>query len=170
MNQHKLKSIDLLVESVKSVLTLSTAAIAALLAYIGTIGGGKINKWNLLALVFLFSASITSILNINSLINKVYKGDEEAIMNKEVRGLNIFLSLSLVFGLILSAIYILSCEPEKTKISVPEKHLHIDSSSINVPPDFTTKVIIEKDNSEIKNVIINGDNISGINKVPKVAP
>jgi hypothetical protein len=136
-------------------LALSTASIAALLAYIGTVGGGVKNTWNILALVFLFIASVTSILNINSLINKVYSGDDEAIKNKEVKILNWILSLALLLGLCFSAFYILSCKPSDKKNMVGSNRLYVDSDCVSVPSNFTGSVTIEKEGGDIKRVIVN---------------
>lgn len=152
----KHKAIDLLVESIKAILTLSTILISGLLAYIGTVGGGILCWQNITALSLLFVSCILSIININSLVNKVYRGEDDAVMDKEVKIINVVLSLSLLLGLVFGSWYIFTCPPASNQsLKTNNSHMIIHRESIEIPDNFSTTIRIEKEAGDIKTVIIN---------------
>lgn len=156
LTEDKHKAIDLLVESIKAILTLSTILISGLLAYIGTVGGGLLCWQNITALSFLFLSCILSIININSLVNKVYRGEVDAVMDSEVKIINVVLSLSLLFGLGFSSWYIFTCLPASNPNNkTNNSHMIIQRDSIEIPDNFSTTIKIEKEAGNIKTVIIN---------------
>ena len=152
----KQKAIDLLVESIKSILTLSTILISGLLAYIGTVGSGQLGWQNISALTFLFIACILSIININSLVNKVYRNEFDAVMDSEVKIINIILSISLLLGLAFGALYILTCSRSNDSIVLKNTdQMTIQQESISIPDNFSTTVKIVKESGAVKVVTIN---------------
>lgn len=152
----KQKAIDLLVESIKSILTLSTILISGLLAYIGTVGSGHLCWQNISALTFLFLACILSIININSLVNKVYRSEFDAVMNNEVKIINVALSFSLLLGLGFGSWYILTCTPETRSVYLKNTgQMIIQQGAISIPDNFSTEVKIEKESGEVKVITIN---------------
>lgn len=152
----KLKATDLLVESIKSILTISIILISGLLAYIGTVGKGQLCWQNISALTFLFIACILSIININSLLNKVYRSEFDAVMNAGVKKIYIALSLSLLLGLGFGSLYILTCARcSNSGVIKSTDQMVIQQGAISIPDNFSTTVKIEQESGDVKVVTIN---------------
>jgi hypothetical protein len=156
MNAHKAKATDLVVESLKLIVTIATLFLGALLAYSSNVTSPVI-KWAFYtALSSFVICSIFSILNINSLINKLYREEDDAIMQSEAKILNIISALALIIGLITTSIYI-KYNPVNTKTpsSTSPATTVISDDQIVVGADVKTPIQIRRNESgKIEEVII----------------
>ncbi|MBO2671652.1 hypothetical protein [Shewanella algae] len=134
-DDYKSKATDYLTESLKTLVTISTIFIGGLIAF-------QANKeitsglfyWSLAA--FTISA-FTSVLNINSIINKIYRSEKEAIQSSEAKILSACSLLCFIAGVVLSAIYISSDHSSAngnggTKLKMDKQELVLDKEFFGI--------------------------------------
>ena len=108
MEDSKIKATDFVVEALKLIVTLSTIFFGGLLAYRANISSPSL-IWSYYAALGLMALSaILSIANINSLINKVYRNEENAIQQTEAKVLNVLATLTLLSGMGFGAVFLSS--------------------------------------------------------------
>ncbi len=146
MDPNKLKATDTLTESLKLIVTISTIYFGGILAYRSNLStpGALWSYYS--ALSFLAISAILSVANINSLINKLYRGEEDLIKDKEVKRLNIFASFSLLLGVISGAWFLSEQTQEPPELNTSSSTV-ITDSSIAVGKDNTSVIKIKKDSS-----------------------
>lgn len=146
MDPNKLKATDYLTESLKLVVAIATILFGGLLAYRSNISAptGIWAYYTSLALLAL--SSIVSVANINSLINKIYRGEETAIKNSEVKALNVASILTLFSGIIFGA-WFLSAQTQNNPRAANADGTVISDSTITVGKDISSvvKVVKNKD-------------------------
>lgn len=154
MNQNKIKATDYLTESLKLIVSIATLLFGGLLAYRSNISE-PIGIWGYYtSLSLLAISSIVSVANINSLINKIYRGEEDAIMSKEVKGLN-FASIFTLFSGIVFGAWFLSAQTQEPPKSASTENTVISDSSITVGKDIGSTVkIIKSTDGKISEVTI----------------
>ena len=146
MDQYKIKATDYLTESLKLIVAIATILFGGLLAYRSNIET-PISIWAYYAsLALLELSSIVSVANINSLINKMYRGEEDAIKNNEVKTLNVASIVTLFTGIVFGA-WFLSVQTQANSKAGSTNGTVISDSSITVGKEInsTVKVIKNKD-------------------------
>lgn len=146
MDPNKLKAADTLTESLKLIVTISTIFFGGLLAYRSNVATPAALWTYYSALGLLALSSILSVLNINSLINKIYRGEDELVKNKEVKGLNIFASLALLLGIAFGA-WFLSEQTPGSSTPATQSSTVITDSNILVGKDVTAVINVKKNSS-----------------------
>lgn len=144
MNSNKIKATDYLTESLKLIVTIATILFGGLLAYRSNISV-PIDIWSYyVSLSLLAMSSVVSVANINSLINKMFRGEEDAIKQKEVKSLNIASIFSLFVGIFFGA-WFLSVQTQPSSINT--NGTVITDSSISIGKDIlsTIKIVKNKD-------------------------
>jgi len=155
MKPEKTKATDYVIESLKLIVTLSALFFGGILAYRAKLNA-PVFLWAYYSSLAVFSLSaILSVANINSLINKVFRGDEDAIQHKEARILNALSTLSLLLGMILGAIFLSLQEVRKIVPTVSNNQTTITDSEIIVGKMVQSNITIKKDeNGKVIEVII----------------
>lgn len=154
MNAGKLKATDYLVESLKLIVTLSTIFFGGLLAYRTNLHNPDTLWAYYSALIAFAFSSVLSITNINSLINKIFKGDEDAIQHKEAKTLNILATFTLFIGIAFGAVF-LSKQPTVLNVSTQDRGAVITDDTININGEIASNIIVKKDgNGKISTVTI----------------
>ena len=154
MDPNKIKATDYLTESLKLIVAIATILFGGLLAYRSNIPV-PISIWSYyLSLGLLAISSVVSVANINSLINKMFRGEEDAIKEKEVKGLNIASILSLFAGIFFGA-WFLSVQTQSKPSPINTKCTVITDSSIIVGKDITSTIkIVKNKDGKISEVTI----------------
>lgn len=155
MNPHKAKATDYVVESLKLIVTLSTIFFGGLLAYRTNVSAPSL-LWSYYTSLAVFALSaIISIANINSLINKVFREDEDAIQHKEAKALNVLAMISLLAGMVFGAIF-LSSQTIAKQQPLQDNQSVITDAQIIVNGEVKSNIAVKKDSSgKIIDVIIN---------------
>jgi hypothetical protein len=165
IDSDKLKATDILVESIKLIFTISTIFFGGLLTYRSSISE-PINLWACNTALFLFTlSSICSILNINSLIGKIFRSENDAIKKADVKFLNVISLLALLAGMILGAIFLSSQQQNNIssqkdvkaveKTAIPDGQTIISESQIVVGAGNKSSIKVTKDiNGRINQVDI----------------
>ena len=105
-NPARIKATDYLVESLKLIVTLSTILFGGLLAYSAK-SSLLILGWSFyVSLMGFLLSAITSIVSINSIINKIYRCEDDAIQQPRVKVVVIFSVLFLLVGMVIGAIFL----------------------------------------------------------------
>lgn len=146
MNQDKVKASDYLLESIKLIVTLATIFFGGLLAYAPN-ATSHTREWafNLALTLFALSA-IFGVFNINSIINKIFRGEEDAIRTNETKALNILSTGFLAFGMGFGA-WFLSDQHPVTKKTDKEDQTTISESEITVGGETKSTIEIQKNES-----------------------
>jgi hypothetical protein len=146
MNQDKVKATDYLLESIKLIVTIATILFGGLLAYApNAISHDREWAFNLALTLFALSA-ISGVFNINSIINKIFRSDEDAIRTAEVKTLNILSTASLALGMGFGACF-LSDQHPVTKKTDKEVQTTISESEITVNGETKSTIEIQKNES-----------------------
>lgn len=156
--EYKIKATEFLIESLKLIVAISTLLFGGLLAYGSnvTVINGKTPYY--LSLGALALSSILSVININSLINKIFRGEVEAIRDKTVKGLNLCSSISLLVGIIAGAFFLSHPQSSSLRSSVSANTI-ITESEIIVGNDTATTIEISKGkDGKIEKVLIQPQN------------
>lgn len=154
MNDAKSKATDYLVESLKLVVALSTVLLGGLLAFRAKIIAPRFIWSFYFSLSTLVLSIIFSALNVNSLIKKVFRGNEDAIKHKEVKYTYILAAIFLVVGIIFGAIF-LSSQTVTNNVSVQDNQTIITDTEIVVSGEVSSNIQITRDsNGKITNVTI----------------
>jgi hypothetical protein len=143
-----------LTESLKLIVVIATILFGGLLAYRSNIAA-PIGVWAYyVSLALLASSSILSVTNINSLINKVYRGEEDAIKKKEVKVLN-FACIATLFSGIAFGAWFLSVQSQMILESPGADAIVISDESIAIGKEIraTVKVVITREGT-ISEVLI----------------
>lgn len=146
MDYNKLKATDYLTESLKLTVAIATILFGGLLAYRSNLAA-PISIWAYYAsLTLLASSSILSVANINSLINKIFRGEEDAIKSNEVKTFNIASIVTLFSGIVFGA-WFLSAQTQTRPVTSRTDNTVISDSSITVGKDVnsTVKIVKSKD-------------------------
>lgn len=153
MDPDKLKSADMLTESLKLVVTISTILLGALVAYRSSLGSVTALGSYYFSVGALILCSILCVLNINSLINKIYDGKNDAIKETEVKFLNISSWLALCLGVGVG-LWFLS-EQQSKPINISDDITSIADSNIVIGSKNQSVIKITKDDSgKIKEVTV----------------
>ena len=147
MNLHKAKATDLVVESLKLIVTIATLFLGALIAYSTNTPEPELRWLFYISLTLLVLCAILSILNINSLINKIYREEEDAIRQTEAIVLNAASALCLIAGLVTSSIYIYNnpISSSKSKDTLPQPNTIITKDELVIGTETNSKFHIIKD-------------------------
>lgn len=146
MDANKIKATDYLTESLKLIVAIATILFGGLLAYRSNIAT-PISIWSYyLSLGLLAISSVVSVANINALINKIYRGEEDAIKADEVKNLNIASIISLFSGIVFGA-WFLSVQSQYKTAPINTNSTVISDTSITVGKDIgaIVKVVKNKD-------------------------
>lgn len=154
MDIAKTKATDYVVESLKLIVTLSTIFFGGLLAYRANLNAPYL-LWAYYSSLAAFSFSaIFSVANINSLINKIFRGDEDAIQHKEAKALNVLAIITLFSGIGFGAAF-LSKQPDTSTTPSHIKGAIITDAQISIGAEIESNVEIKKDsNGKISTVTI----------------
>lgn len=154
ITQDKLKATDILVESIKLLVTIATIFFGGLLAY-GSNVSTPIRVWSYhTALILFVVCSVSSVVNINTLIGKIYRSEADAIKRGDVKFVNIISMLSLLGGTFFGAIFLLSQQPSTQKSSNSTQTV-ISESQITVGSGDQPNIKVIKDaNGHINEVSI----------------
>ncbi|GAA5140059.1 hypothetical protein [Alloalcanivorax gelatiniphagus] len=132
-DEYKIKATDYLTESLKTLVTICAIFIGGLIAFQS---GKAVTNKSFYWAVGLFSASaFVSVLNINSIINKVYRSNYLAIQTTETKLLSFFSLLLFVTGVALSAVY-MSNDNSELKITRVGAKLVMDKHELMIGKDF----------------------------------
>ena len=155
--ESQIKAISILVESMKLYVTLSTISIAGLLTFFTKNGDKKYSFLFFIALALFFSAAVTSIININYFVTRVFKGDNN-IFTKTAKRINISAIIFFFFGIFISAFYLyfnINYTTPSSKTSI-DFGIILENHKISIANDVKAKVIITKDlNGNIIKININ---------------
>ena len=144
MENHHIKAVDLLTESIKLIVTIATILFGGLLAY-GANLTQITNPFSFYGgLSLLAMSSILSVININSLINKVNRNEDDAIKNGTVKTINVLASLSLLFGIAAGAYFLLNSPPSKGLAIAPSQNTRITNSEIIIGTSDEAVIKVEK--------------------------
>jgi hypothetical protein len=155
IDSDKLKATDILVESIKLLFAISTLFFGGLLTYRSSITEPINIRLCDIALLSFALSSIFSVLNINSLIGKIFRSESDAIKETEVKVLNVLSMLALLLGMALGAIF-LSSQKNKSEDN--------KSSSVEQTVISDSQIILGK-NIQQANIEVTKDNNSHISKV-----
>lgn len=155
VDANKVKATDFLTESLKLIVTISTIFFGALLAYRSSLVSPN-DIWSYyLSLGLLILSAILSVANINSLINKMYRGEDNAIKETEVKVLNILATLSLFIGIFSGAWFLTKQIPAKVSKLNGSDTTIISDSSISVGKENKSIIkVIKGANGKISEVTI----------------
>lgn len=145
MDQAKIKATDMLTESLKLIVTIATIFFGGLLTYRSTITAPLIEWAYYCSLSLLASSSILSVININSLISKIYRGEDGAIKSREVKLLNSSSMLTLFMGIAFGA-YFLTAQQPKPVNSQAEQPKQDIAQSLDTPTTPDINIIVGQNN------------------------
>jgi hypothetical protein len=147
MNEEtKLKATDYLTESLKTITAISTIFIGGLIAYQSEEYRISLLFWLSLALFTL--SALFSVFCINSIINKVFRGDIESIQKGEVKILTLLSLLTLLGGITTSAFFI--SEKKQSNDGVEDRKLHLDENKLSINKEFEGTVTLNDEGKIIK--------------------
>ena len=155
--KQKIKATDYLIESLKLMVTISMLFIGGLVAYGGYIGYILNKKYFYSSIVLLLISSLLSVVNINSIINKVYSGNESAIRDNEVRIINFISIFALLLGVLFGSISVLKTRYTSTSISNFNSTVITDEKVVIGTADLPTIKIIKNNDGQIHSIEINGE-------------
>lgn len=155
IDQDKIKATDYLIESIKLIVVVVTIFMTGLLTF-----HEQVNETNIYffysSILFFAITLIISILNLNVLINKVYRSEEDAIKQKDTKNCFIYLLLALIIGIISAGIFLYCVSNSNMKITINTGQISIMNDEIVIDSNFTNKVkILKFYDGTIKEVIIN---------------
>ncbi len=154
MNEAKMKATDFVVESLKLIVTLSTIILGGLLAYRATLVNPSMLGAYYSSLIALAISAILSVANINSLINKIFREDEDAIQHKEAKTLNVLATLALLIGIVSAALF-LSNQPIQVKVESQSSNTVITDTQIIIGNETQSNIEVKKNNDgKIDTVVI----------------
>ena len=154
MNDGRIKATDYLIESLKQIFSLATIFFVGLLAYRSTLSSHELNWTYYTALGLLAACSLFSVVNINSLISKIYRGEDAAIYTSEAKFLNCLVILLLGFGLGFAA-YFFSNIGSNDEVAVGVNQSMISDDKVVVDGNVQSNIEIVKDDSgKIKRINI----------------
>ena len=149
MEADNIKSVELLTESIKTLIGLSTLVFAGLAAY-GTAHQEILADWRyIFAIIFLLLSALAGIVNINALINKVNKSDNDAIWKKDVVLFNILMSVLFILGLGFIALLAIYGDRQSISIEGGEDYIIISGENIKVGSNVKASLEIKKSPSGI---------------------
>lgn len=143
MNGNQLKALDVLTESLKLIVTISTIFFGGLLAYRSSLNQPVAINFYYASIISLVSSSIVSVTNINSLINKINRGDDNILNMIEVKSLNTISILLLLAGISLGA-WFLSEQTQSSQAHVASDTTTISDTVITVGSKNTSLIKITK--------------------------
>lgn len=144
MTSNRIKSIEIVIESLKLYIALATLLFGGLLTLIGFNFNSKFAWTGTVALILFLLAIIMSVLTVNSLINKVYRNDDEAIKRKDSIFLNFLSIILLLSGMIFGSVFILNKQENKLS-PIDIDNVLIEGDKITIPSDIKQKVKIVRD-------------------------
>jgi hypothetical protein len=147
MTPHRAKATDFVVEALKLLVTIATLFFGALLAY-ATSARPVLGSAYYAALILFVACSVLSVMNIHSLVNKLYRGEEDAIMQREAKILNALAAVTLIGGLIAAALFILRPSTPKSPATPADPKIAIISDQqVTIGSEVKTKIRITKDST-----------------------
>ena len=155
--KHKIKATDYLIESLKLMVTISMLFIGGIVAYSGYVDFNLNTKFFYISISLLILSSLSSVFNINSIINKIYGGNEEAIRVTEVRVINAVSIISLLLGISFGIYSILDSDRHLNDMSISSnKSTVISDSKIIIGSAELPSIKIDKtEEGKIKSIEIN---------------
>ena len=153
-NQHEVKATDYLIESLKLMVTISMLFIGGIVAYGGYIGYSLNKKLFYSSIFLLVISSLLSVVNINSIINKIYAGKQDAIRTREVRLISFFSIITLLIGILLGSISILEYSYQPNKISTSNSTIITDKEIIIGSSELPPIKIIKNQDGHIQSIEI----------------
>ena len=155
-NNLRVKAAEFLIESLKLMVTISMLFIGGIVAYGGYIDFRLDCKYFYISISLLVVSSLLSVLNINSIINKIYAGNTEAIRATEVRVINAISIIALVFGISFGIFSILNSNIEPINKTVLGTHSTIiTDSQISIGNNPLPPLKRIKKNGKIQSVEVN---------------
>lgn len=159
MENHHIKAVDLLTESIKLIVAIATILFGGLLAYGANLPQITNHSYFYGGLSLLALSSILSVININSLINKVNRNEEDAIKNGTVKIINILASLSLLCGIASGAYFLLNSPTSRGLALSPSSNTRITNAEIIIGTSDEAVIKVEKNqNGDITVVDISQKN------------
>ncbi len=154
MNDGRIKATDYLIESLKQIFSLATIFFAGLLAYRSTLTTNELNWTFYTALSFLAACALFSVVNINSLISKIYRGEDEAIYSSEAKFLNCLVILMLGFGMGFAAYFFSNIGSQGELAAVVNQSVISDDKVIVDGKVQSNIEVIKGDSGKIKRINI----------------
>ena len=156
MATNKIKATDYLIESLKLITVIVTILITGMLTFQSQINNS--NKiYFYISIFFWMITLVLSVINLNLLINKIYRGEEDAIKQKDTKTTFVIASFSLFFGMISAIIFLYNNIPTSNKMNKVQKNqILITNDTIIMDSNFSKKIkIIKFKEGSIKEVTIN---------------
>jgi len=162
--KHQIKATDYLIESLKLMVTISMLFIGGIVTYGGYLGYLLNKKYFYISVSFLVFSSLMSVININSLINKLYDGKYDAIRSKEVRIINAISILTLLVGIIMGIYSVLSTEQDEKQSTNCRLTVITDEKIIIGRTNLSSIKIIKNDNGKIQSIEIKANGLKSPNR------
>ena len=94
---------------------------------------------------FILTA-LLAMININSLINKIHRGDLDALKSREVKTINVLSLVALLSGLAFGVIYVLG-SPLLSQAPMSSSVAIITDKQTTIPPTMSTKITVKRNSA-----------------------
>ena len=155
IDQDKIKATDYLTESLKLIVVVVTILMTGLFTYHEQVNAS--NKYYFYGSIsFWLITLIWSIINLNLLINKVYRGEEDAIKQSDTKSTFTWVTLTLIIGIVSAMFFLFSLSDSNKEQTIQTNQILITNDGIIIDGNFSGKIkILKFKDGIIKEVVIN---------------
>lgn len=155
IDQDKIKATDYLTESLKLIVVVVTILMTGLLTFHDQVNAS--NKYYFyISIIFWLITLIWSIINLNLLISKVYRSEEDAIKQSDTKSTFTYVTVALIVGIISAIFFLSSLSDSNKEQTIQTNQISITDDGIIMDGNFSRKIkILKFKDGTIKEVIIN---------------
>ncbi|WP_419766959.1 hypothetical protein [Arcobacter sp.] len=155
IDQDKIKATDYLIESLKLIVVVVTILMTGLLTFHDQVNTS--NKYYFYISIFFWLITLVwSIINLNLLINKVYRSEEDAIKQKDTKSTFTCVTITLFLGIVFGIIFLFNLSSSNQKNTIQANQISITNQTIIIDGNFSKKIKIMKfEDGSIKEITIN---------------